>query len=106
MQDAEKASRTLVINDWFHETSDEIALRLVATNDSMRPLCASSVLFDGMGSVQCPARVAGLDSFGCVSMEAMTASSGSGQYFTMWKAYRWHRGDPMKCTHTFICFDR
>ncbi len=79
MQDAEKASSTLVMNDWFHETSDEIALRLAATNDSMRPLCASSVLFNGMGRVQCPAPTMGLDSFGCVSMAAMSSDTGSSQ---------------------------
>lgn len=81
MMNAERSSNTLVLNDWFHDTSDEIALRLLATNDSMRPLCASSILFNGMGSVQCPTPMNGRDSFGCVSMEAMMPmSSGSGEF--------------------------
>ena len=61
----------LMINDWFHETSDEIALRLAATEDSMRPLCASSVLFNGMGRVSCPPPMPGRNSFGCEAMMMM-----------------------------------
>jgi hypothetical protein len=68
MQRAERTSSLLMVNDWFRRTSDEIALRMVATQDSMRPLCANSVLFNGMGRVDCPIDTLGRTSFGCEAM--------------------------------------
>lgn len=72
---AEQSSTLLMVNDWFHETSDAIALRMAATGDSMRPLCADSILFNGMGRVECPVDTLGRNSFGC---EEMTGLMGSG----------------------------
>jgi hypothetical protein len=77
MQRAERSPNMLMVNDWFHETSDAIALRMVATQDSMRPLCANSVLFNGMGRVDCPIGTLGRDSFGCESMMNMMGLMGS-----------------------------
>lgn len=71
MLQAEQAPVVLMVNDWFHQTSTEIGLRLAVTNDSMRPLCANSILFNGMGSVQCPPSTPGLSSFGCADMSSM-----------------------------------
>lgn len=72
MQAAEQNPTVLMLNDWFHETSEAISGRLVATNDSMRPLCANSVQINGMGRVQCPPASSDKSSFGCVSMMRMT----------------------------------
>jgi len=74
MRRAEQSSNMLMVNDWFHETSDAIALRMAATQDSMRPLCANSVLFNGMGRIDCPTNVSDRNSFGC---EAMMGEMGS-----------------------------
>lgn len=72
MMTADATPSTLMLMDWYHETGDAILARLAATNDSMQPLCADSILFNGIGAVQCPsaAEVAamGLDSKGCMSM--------------------------------------
>lgn len=78
MMRAEQSSRLLMVNDWFHQTSDEIALRMVATEESMRPLCANSILFNGMGRVECPFPGPGQTTFGCDQMSGMAGMGMSG----------------------------
>lgn len=60
-----------MVNDWFHQTGDDIALQLVATQDSMRTLCANSILFNGMGRVDCSMDTMGRNTFGCDAMGDM-----------------------------------
>ncbi|KAL8276708.1 hypothetical protein RQP46_010887 [Phenoliferia psychrophenolica] len=81
MHAADAAPQTLMLMDWFHETGDAIRAKLVATKDAMGPLCASSVLFNGVGRVQCPpadvVAEMGRDSRGCMSMSGMSGMASS-----------------------------
>ncbi|KAJ9091606.1 hypothetical protein QFC21_007146 [Naganishia friedmannii] len=65
---AEKEAPVLMVNDWFHQTSETMLARLSVTNDAMAPLCANSVLFNGMGRVICSQASDNTTSFGCNSM--------------------------------------
>lgn len=83
IQAAAKSASMLMVNDWFHDTSEEIAARYKATGDAMRPLCANSILFNGMGQVRCPPLVSGRDSFGCASMmPSSMAENGTSEFTT------------------------
>lgn len=76
---AEDKSQILMLSDWFHSTSEAIRQEMQVTMDSMLPLCADSILFNGVGRVQCPPQeiVAslGLNSKGCQSMASMPRKS-------------------------------
>lgn len=74
---AERAAPVILVNDWFHETSEEIMARLGATNDSMAPLCANSILFNGQGRVICPPQRNDSNSFGCESMRMEMSRTGA-----------------------------
>lgn len=72
MKLAEVSPTTLMVSDWYHLTGDAVSARLVATQNAMQALCVDSVLFNGIGAVQCPPAAdmtaLGLDSKGCASM--------------------------------------
>lgn len=74
---AERGAPVVLVNDWFHDTSEVIMARLAATNDSMMPLCANSILFNGKGRVICPSPTNNTNSFGCESMDTGMSSTGA-----------------------------
>ena len=59
----------LMVNDWFHQSSEDRLARLKTTKDSMRALCANSILFNGVGRVECHPD----GTFGCDSDMTMSA---------------------------------
>lgn len=77
MHQAELSPSILMVNDWFHETSDAILLRMASTQDSMQTLCANSILFNGLGRVDCPVDTSGKISFGCGMMMEGGMSGGN-----------------------------
>ncbi|GHJ89536.1 hypothetical protein NliqN6_5938 [Naganishia liquefaciens] len=75
--EAEKKAPVLMVNDWFHQTSETMLAQLSVTNDSMAPLCANSILFNGLGQVICTRISNNTSSFGCDSMSVDMSSSSS-----------------------------